>query len=151
MTKPSELRAREQLQRATRLVVKQKRRAEAEAKAGEDAGSAGANPGCLVSIYADGRFQEHCTLAHFLTENTALCSEELHHMFCCFAWGRLWEIGGGAAQRYGVKLYEPGDEERDFSIEDPAEHGAGEDADRCEHGMFYSGAGACPQCGGGAE
>lgn len=23
--------------------------------------------------------------------------------------------------------------------------------DRCEHGMFYSGAGACPQCGGGAE
>ena len=23
--------------------------------------------------------------------------------------------------------------------------------DRCEHGMFFSGAGACPQCGGGAE
>lgn len=22
--------------------------------------------------------------------------------------------------------------------------------DRCEHGMFFSGAGACPQCGGGA-
>jgi len=22
---------------------------------------------------------------------------------------------------------------------------------RCEHGMFKSGAGACPQCGGGAE
>ncbi len=25
------------------------------------------------------------------------------------------------------------------------------DDDRCEHGMFFSGAGACPQCGGGAE
>jgi hypothetical protein len=25
------------------------------------------------------------------------------------------------------------------------------DGDRCEHGMFFSGAGACPQCGGGAE
>jgi hypothetical protein len=23
--------------------------------------------------------------------------------------------------------------------------------DRCEHGMFFSGAGACPQCGGGTE
>lgn len=23
--------------------------------------------------------------------------------------------------------------------------------DRCEHEMFFSGAGACPQCGGGAE
>jgi hypothetical protein len=23
--------------------------------------------------------------------------------------------------------------------------------DRCEHGLFFSGAGACPQCGGGAE
>jgi len=26
-----------------------------------------------------------------------------------------------------------------------------ENKDRCKHGMFYSGAGACPQCGGGAE
>ena len=23
--------------------------------------------------------------------------------------------------------------------------------DRCQHGMFFSGAGACPQCGGGAS
>jgi len=23
--------------------------------------------------------------------------------------------------------------------------------DRCKHGMFFSGAGACPQCGGGAD
>ena len=23
--------------------------------------------------------------------------------------------------------------------------------DRCEHGMFFSGAGACPKCGGGVE
>jgi hypothetical protein len=22
---------------------------------------------------------------------------------------------------------------------------------RCDHGMFFTGAGACPQCGGGAE
>ena len=26
-----------------------------------------------------------------------------------------------------------------------------DDEDRCEHAMFFSGAGACPQCGGGAE
>lgn len=26
-----------------------------------------------------------------------------------------------------------------------------EDPDRCVHGMFFGGAGACPQCGGGAE
>jgi len=26
-----------------------------------------------------------------------------------------------------------------------------EKEDRCPHGMFYSGAGACPMCGGGAE
>lgn len=25
------------------------------------------------------------------------------------------------------------------------------DEDRCPHNMFYSGAGACPQCGGGAD
>lgn len=25
------------------------------------------------------------------------------------------------------------------------------DEDRCKHGMFFSGAGACPQCGRGAE
>lgn len=26
-----------------------------------------------------------------------------------------------------------------------------EELDRCPHGMFYGGAGACPQCGGGAD
>ena len=26
-----------------------------------------------------------------------------------------------------------------------------DDSDRCRHGMFYSGVGACPQCGGGAD
>lgn len=26
-----------------------------------------------------------------------------------------------------------------------------DDANRCEHGMFFSGAGACPKCGGGAD
>ena len=25
-----------------------------------------------------------------------------------------------------------------------------ENDDRCDHGMFFSGAGACPKCGGGA-
>lgn len=25
------------------------------------------------------------------------------------------------------------------------------ESDRCEHGMFFSGAGACPKCGGGAQ
>lgn len=29
--------------------------------------------------------------------------------------------------------------------------GLAEDTGRCRHGMFFSGAGACPQCGGGAE
>lgn len=26
-----------------------------------------------------------------------------------------------------------------------------DDRERCRHGMFFSGAGACPDCGGGAD
>lgn len=51
------------------------------------------------------------------------------------------------------------DEEKDYEFEgDPNVLQAARMAyfretedERCEHGLFFSGAGACPQCGGGAE
>lgn len=38
--------------------------------------------------------------------------------------------------------------ELDYSVPEPQ---STDGEDRCEHGMFFSGMGACPQCGGAAE
>ena len=55
----------------------------------------------------------------------------------------------GPGRIYGVECHPQRTATRTARRERRAQRQA--DAARCEHGMFYSVAGACPQCGGGAE
>lgn len=73
----------------------------------------------IVSIYTEAG-HETSELGAFFTANAdGFMSEDLQYIFAQFAEGKPVVLGGGAAELFVVKLYEPGDEDLDLW------HGAG--------------------------